>query len=279
MRLQAEQIFTCAPNANAKLVGEMIDGWSVVEENGIVTPRQTAFFLGHCAVESRGFTRLDENLYYTTTARLRAVWPSRFKSDDTAANYLRSPAELANHVYGSRLGNQDDGTADNDGWDYRGSGFIQTTGKANFAAFEKATKIGVVKQPELLRTMPHALEAAAVFWRINKLNDLVDGPDAIAATTKRIQGGDGGLADRTIYINRFMARLATTGGNMTLRRGSKGAAVQAIQMTLRALGHYGGKIDGDYGPGTENAVREFQESRSLHPIDGVAGPITLAALE
>lgn len=57
----------------------------------------------------------------------------------------------------------------------------------------------------------------------------------------------------------------------TLRRGSRGPDVQTAQ---RALGI---TADGIFGPGTENATRQYQRSRGLTP-DGVIGPATWAAL-
>jgi len=61
------------------------------------------------------------------------------------------------------------------------------------------------------------------------------------------------------------------------RRGSKGEKVKRLQNRLKQLGHYRGPIDGDYGPGTERAVRTFQRAKRLE-VDGKVGPITWAAL-
>lgn len=63
----------------------------------------------------------------------------------------------------------------------------------------------------------------------------------------------------------------------TLRPGSSGDEVKRLQSRLAKLGFPPGKIDGDFGPGTEAAVRAFQHSKQLL-ADGVAGPRTLAAL-
>ncbi|HEX7235469.1 MAG TPA: peptidoglycan-binding domain-containing protein [Gammaproteobacteria bacterium] len=57
----------------------------------------------------------------------------------------------------------------------------------------------------------------------------------------------------------------------TLRIGSRGPDVQTAQ---RALGI---TADGIFGPGTQNAARQFQRARGLTP-DGVIGPATWAAL-
>ena len=50
-----------------------------------------------------------------------------------------------------------------------------------------------------------------------------------------------------------------------------------IQVALKNAGCYNGKIDGDIGPLTEEAVREFQAKNNL-VIDGKVGPKTWAVL-
>jgi len=63
----------------------------------------------------------------------------------------------------------------------------------------------------------------------------------------------------------------------TLRIGSSGADVVALQNALAAKGFNPGGADGSFGPGTESAVKAFQASAGL-PADGVAGFQTLTAL-
>jgi peptidoglycan hydrolase-like protein with peptidoglycan-binding domain len=53
--------------------------------------------------------------------------------------------------------------------------------------------------------------------------------------------------------------------------------VAALQVALRAVGLYGGTIDGVAGPATTGAVTRFQRQHGL-AADGVAGPRTRAAL-
>jgi N-acetyl-anhydromuramyl-L-alanine amidase AmpD len=63
----------------------------------------------------------------------------------------------------------------------------------------------------------------------------------------------------------------------TLRSGSTGAQVKAVQHLLNQRGFDAGTVDGVFGPGTESAVRAFQSSRSL-TADGVVGARTWTAL-
>ncbi len=69
------------------------------------------------------------------------------------------------------------------------------------------------------------------------------------------------------------------GGGAVLRRGSTGAPVKALQARLnRDYPAYSKlAVDGDYGPGTEAVVREFQRRSGL-AADGIAGPATLGRL-
>jgi len=56
-----------------------------------------------------------------------------------------------------------------------------------------------------------------------------------------------------------------------LKKGLKGAPVKRMQEAL------GVAADGDFGPGTEAALKAFQKSKGL-AVDGIAGPDTFAAM-
>jgi peptidoglycan hydrolase-like protein with peptidoglycan-binding domain len=58
-----------------------------------------------------------------------------------------------------------------------------------------------------------------------------------------------------------------------LRRGSSGTAVRQLQEALKEAGHDPGRIDGEFGPATEAAVRAFQQEKEI-AVDGVVGAIT-----
>lgn len=63
----------------------------------------------------------------------------------------------------------------------------------------------------------------------------------------------------------------------SLKRGMSGSGVKALQQQLKALGYYSGSVDGDFGEGTELAVRAFQSANNL-TADGVAGKATMNAI-
>jgi peptidoglycan hydrolase-like protein with peptidoglycan-binding domain len=72
-------------------------------------------------------------------------------------------------------------------------------------------------------------------------------------------------------------RKTATTSSPTLARGAKGSQVTELQKLLEAAGVSPGRIDGDFGPMTQAAVRRFQQAKGL-VVDGVVGPKTWAAL-
>lgn len=112
--------------------------------------KHLAYILATASHETGGsFGPTTENLNYTTAARIRQVWPKRFPTDASAAQYVRNPEGLANKVYGDRadLGNTQKG----DGWRYRGRGLAQITGRGNYAKF------GIAEKPEKALELPTAV--------------------------------------------------------------------------------------------------------------------------
>ena len=243
---------------------------------GITTPQRIAGFISQCAHESRDFTALEENLNYSEAA-LSSVFGRYFgPGKRNAADYARQPEKIANYVYmdefrSSKLGN----IAPGDGWRFRGRGLKQLTGRSNYERFAKDYGMTAEQAAEWLETKGGALASALWFWKANNLNEVADTGN-VAALTKKINGGDIGLADRESRYQRAMQAL--TGEvpprapiTETLRRGSQGDAVKQVQRKL------GLAADGDFGPGTEAAVKKWQEANGL-AADGVIGPASLAKL-
>jgi tetratricopeptide (TPR) repeat protein len=80
-------------------------------------------------------------------------------------------------------------------------------------------------------------------------------------------------------IGRQAPSVTASAGPRTLvvQFGDTGPAVRRLQRALRRAGHSPGAVDGQFGPDTERAVRDFQAARDLD-ADGVAGPRSWAAL-
>ncbi len=71
---------------------------------------------------------------------------------------------------------------------------------------------------------------------------------------------------------------ATPKAAVVLRPGSQGSAVKQLQAHLQRLSYDPGPIDGQFGPRTDQAVRQFQRTTGL-PVDGVVGATTWAQLQ
>jgi len=70
---------------------------------------------------------------------------------------------------------------------------------------------------------------------------------------------------------------ATAKPSSTLKTGSEGSDVKRLQQRLKDLGYYTGSVDGKFGQGTEQAVRDFQAAHKL-TVDGKAGKSTQTTL-
>jgi peptidoglycan LD-endopeptidase CwlK len=62
-----------------------------------------------------------------------------------------------------------------------------------------------------------------------------------------------------------------------MEQGDKGSNVEQVQQKLIQLGYLNGNADGDFGPLTLAAVKQFQTACGLS-VDGVVGPATLSKL-
>ena len=63
-----------------------------------------------------------------------------------------------------------------------------------------------------------------------------------------------------------------------LKRGSKGEDVRYLQTKLVGFGYDPKGIDGEFGPGCEAAVKQFQKDNSL-VVDGIVGPATWGVID
>ena len=179
-----------------------LDGWyealsSVLPEYEIDSPQRVAAFIAQCTHESGGFKRLKENLNYRWES-LRRVFPKYFPTDELAREYAHKQEQIANRVYGGRMGNGDESSGD--GFRYCGRGLIQLTGRNNYTKFAESIGMAVEEVPSLLETFEGAVKSACWFWKTNNLNQYADAGD-ILTMTKRINGGTIGLEDRIKHYN------------------------------------------------------------------------------
>ena len=270
-----------------------VDAWFdalvvILPKYSITTERRLAHFLSQCAHESNNFRSLEENLNYSAKA-LRAVFGRYFGAAPkrNADEYHRKPEMIANYVYMDefrkyKMGNVNEG----DGWRFRGRGLKQLTGRENYTAFGKSVGMTAEEAAEYVATPKGAVESACWFWDSRNLNDIADGDD-VKRMTKKINGGNIGLADRQQRYAAAMNVLGLSADQVAvtedddiediiddiglLRRGSRGNGVKIMQEAL------GIGADGIFGPGTERALKKWQAANGL-TADGIAGAATFGKL-
>lgn len=167
----------------------------------ITNTLRLAHFLAQCGHESGGFKAVSENLNYSADG-LKKIFPKYFPGA-LNESYARNPEKIANKVYSSRMGNGDE--ASGDGFKFRGRGYIQLTGKSNYAAFDKMVSEDILANPDLVSTK-YPLMSAAFFFDSNKLWSICDkGADdaTVTAVTKRVNGGTIGLPDRIKHFKEY----------------------------------------------------------------------------
>ena len=173
---------------------------------GITNVLRLAHFLSQCGHESGGFKAVNENLNYSADG-LKKIFPKYFPGN-ISESYARNPEKIASKVYGGRMGNGDE--ASKEGWKFRGRGYIQLTGKANYTAFDKLVEEDIIANPDLVATK-YPLASAAFFFQSNGLWSICDkGADdaTVTAVTKRVNGGTIGLADRLKHFKEYYSLLA-----------------------------------------------------------------------
>jgi putative chitinase len=135
-----------------------------------------AMLLANMMHETGGLTIVRESMDYTAP-RMKQVWPRWFSDLDFAKHYEHKPREMANYIYGTEttigknLGNIKEL---DDGWNYRGGGLMQTTGRAGYRQFGRLAGIDLENHPELIDVPINSLTAGCAEWDSLKLNSYAD---------------------------------------------------------------------------------------------------------
>jgi putative chitinase len=98
---------------------------------------------------------MQENMSYSA-ARLLEVFPTHFNHSQ-AIEMSHQPRLIADQAYDGRMGNR---VGTDDGWNFRGQGLSQVTGREGYVALAKKTGLDVVGHPEMLIAPETTLECA-----------------------------------------------------------------------------------------------------------------------
>lgn len=200
-------LYNLWPNGDEKVAG-LRDGIAATapivfaKYGPIDTPLLVAHVMAQISHECGAGHDVIENMNYSAQ-RMTQVWPSRFPTIDSAAPFSHNPQALANKVYNGRMGNI---TGTNDGWNFRGRGASQTTGREGYERVKKATGIDVITHPEFLIDPKYFLECG--------VSDFINcgclpfaKADDLRNVTKRLNGGTVGLADRADWLRKWKSAL------------------------------------------------------------------------
>lgn len=208
-------LYNLWPSGDQKVSG-LRDGIAVsapatFAKYGISTPLLVAHVMAQISHECGSGHDVEENLNYSAQ-RMTEVWPARFPTLASAKPFANNPRALANKVYNGRMGNR---AGSDDGWNFRGRGGSQTTGREGYERVKKATGIDVVAQPGLLIDPQYFLECA--------VSDFINcgclpyaKRDDILSVTKRLNGGTIGLDGRKQWLSKWKKALGTASIDWTV---------------------------------------------------------------
>lgn len=234
----------------------------------------TAFWETNQAMEP-----VEENLRYSAE-RLRQVWPGRFSAAD-AESCQMDEAMIANRAYADRLGNGP--VSSGDGYRFRGRGYVQITGRANYRKLGEALGIMLESNPELALVQSHALKILVGGMRLGlftgvSLDDVSEPetsqPDFLG--DRRVVNGKDRAEDiariaRTFYDALedvdLLSESRTIKAAKTVKRTSIGGGVVSVVIAAA-----GGAAD-YLGTHPAEAVAAAKQGVSLGDILGIGGPI------
>lgn len=156
------------PRAKLSLIQGMSANAIVLSELGINTPLRMAHFMGQISEECGGGTQMVESLSYTA-ARMMKIFRSRFPNLASTRGFVRNEMAFGDKVYNGRMGNRP-GT--DDGFNFRGRGCLQLTGRDSYDAIGKSCRLVLLDNPDLVVDPTNVLLVAATeFVKLGCLPD------------------------------------------------------------------------------------------------------------
>ena len=96
-----------------------------------------------------------------------------------------------------------------DGENYRGRGFVQLTGRANYAKYGQLTGLDLLMQPELAAIPEHSIQILVVYVATNwhRIGSALERHDLVAARVA-VNGGSNGLGRFVATYRKVLARIS-----------------------------------------------------------------------
>jgi putative chitinase len=269
--LNQDALLSIAPDADPDILSALVANRNLLQNVGLDDHLLVSHFLAQILTETGGLRRLDENMWYRAE-RLVAVFRIPW---DVAQTLAERPRPTANYVYGARLGNY--GRETDDGWQFRGSGFIQLTGRYNFRMRGIEAGLPLEQQPEIARRPREGLLAALAYWDARNINEPAK-TNNIREVRRRINPALEGLPQSRLWyrtVQNVVSRSATESGSIEDAVPPTAEEVGAI---LRDYGFLGSDPnESGSSDGAIKALKEFQKSQDL-PETGRVDKNTFKAL-
>jgi putative chitinase len=177
---------------------------AVIERYELAKSGKLALVLAHAmgqfSEECGSGLEMIESLNYTAE-RLRQIFPTHFTLS-MAERWAHNERMIGEIAYGGRMGNAPPPSTD--GFDFRGAGLSQVTGREGFAALQKkldAMNAGfsIVDDPGLIINPAFTFECGIADWLTCGCLPHAERDD-ILGETRALNGGLNGLAERRRQI-------------------------------------------------------------------------------
>lgn len=153
-------------------------------KQGVTDPKMRAAMAAVAEGES-GFQMHEEKGYGgSSNDRIRSIFKTKTKGmgEDELSAIKKDPKAFFNKMYGDQLGNK---AGSDDGYNFRGRGMIQLTGRDNYAKYGKMAGFDLEKNPELMND-PKVASAVSVAYMKNRTKKVGEGGDVYEAVARGV---------------------------------------------------------------------------------------------
>jgi len=241
---------------------------SEMDRQGI-TDKELRAGIGAIAGGESGFHMNPEMGYaHTSNDRIRGIFGSRVRDlPDSKIDELKASDETwFNFIYGGDWGKKNLGnTQAGDGFKFRGRGPFQLTGRYNYERYGKMIGQDLTANPEIANEPHNACAITVSYMKDRYKGGGWEGMKAaVGNNIPDIDNAKNQLYKHYLAYDTFAPMKTgetTTGDEEESEVAEFQAATRKIQLFLASKNYYKGKIDGDFGKGSRDALTAYLKDR------------------